>query len=69
MTLSRNPISLLTQITPAVLGKIAKTVKPNAALANTPTLPHSFNLNTRFITHQKLATLSSNKPRAKGKIL
>jgi hypothetical protein len=50
-------------------GKKPSAVSPVESLTREPLDAHVFHLKMTFEAHQKLATLSSNRPRAKGNIL
>lgn len=62
------PSEKLTPSTATMLGRTAVTVAANASLASVDTGASSRSLTTTLSAHQTLATLSSNSPRAKGKM-
>ena len=47
-------------------GRNPNAVRAVDSLISAPCAAHSFHLSTTLVAHQKLATLSSNKPLAKG---
>ena len=52
----------------ATAGRKPRAVKAVDSLIKTPCVAHSLHLRTTLDAHQKLATLSSKRPRPKGKI-
>lgn len=55
-------------MSPRTLGKNPTAVKSVESFTSAPFDTQNFHLNTTFVAHQKLATLSSKRPRAKGNI-
>ena len=61
-------VAIPDRISPTTPGRNPTAVNPVESLTRSPRDAQVFHLNITFEAHQKLATLSSNKPRAKGKI-